>query len=90
MPPVRADHIQTIALLHLASRPGALDHNNRLIERAATQASARGARLIVTPELCLSGYAFRDAIGTGWIVEQQAALLDWAARLAAEPIPASV
>lgn len=82
MPPVRADHIQTIALLHLASRPGALDHNKRLIEKAATQASALGARLIVTPELCLSGYAFRDAIGTGWIVEQQAALLDWAARLA--------
>lgn len=82
MSPVQAQHIPTIALLHLAPRPGALDYNKHLIEKAVSQASALGARLIVTPELCLSGYAFRDIIGTGWILEEQPAILDWAARLA--------
>lgn len=45
------------------------------------RAASLGARLIVTPELCLSGYGFRDVIGTTWIAEQQAAHIDWAARL---------
>lgn len=82
MSPVQAQQIQTIALLHLAPRAGALDDNRSLIEKAVLRASALGAQLIVTPELCLSGYAFRDVIGTNWIPEQQPALLDWAARLA--------
>lgn len=71
-----------IALLHLAPRPGDIGFNTRLIERAVSQASSLGARLIVTPELCLSGYGFRDRIGTEWIAKEQTARLDWAARLA--------
>ncbi|MCW5733176.1 MAG: carbon-nitrogen hydrolase family protein [Enhydrobacter sp.] len=82
MSSVQAQQIQTIALLHLAPRAGALDYNRSLIEKAVLRASALGAQLIATPELCLSGYAFRDVIGTNWIPEQQPALLDWAARLA--------
>lgn len=82
MPPLQAQQTRTIALLHLAPRPDDLDANKRLIERAVAQASSLGARLIVTPELCVSGYGFRDLIGTHWIAEQQPALRDWAAHLA--------
>ena len=82
MSPLQAQQTRIIALLHLAPRPGDLEYNKRLIERAVSQASSLGARLIVTPELCVSGYGFRDLIGTTWIAEQQPALLDWAARLA--------
>ena len=82
MSPLQAQQTRTIALLHLAPRPGDIDDNERLIERAVSQASSLGARLIVTPELCLSGYGFRDLIGTNWIAEEQPARLDWAARLA--------
>ena len=75
-------HPVTLALLHLAPRPGALDGNRRQIEAAAGAAAAAGARLIVTPELALSGYGFRDVIGTGWIAADQAGRLAWAATLA--------
>ena len=64
MSPLQAQQTQLIALLHLAPRPGDIEFNKRLIERAVLQASSRGARLIVTPELCVSGYGFRDLIGT--------------------------
>jgi len=73
---------QVVALLHVAPRPGDLEYNERLIERAVLQAAALGARLIVTPELCLSGYGFRDLIGTQWIADGQPGRLDRAARLA--------
>lgn len=72
----------TLALLHLAPLPGALDDNRRRIESAAVAASAAGARLIVTPELALSGYGFRDLIGTDWIAAGQAEHLAWASGLA--------
>jgi 5-aminopentanamidase len=74
----------TIALLHLAPQPGRLEHNKRLIEGGARKASAMGARLIMTPELALSGYGFRDAIGTDWIASDQAELLAWAETLCRE------
>ena len=45
-------------------------------------ASAIGAKFIVTPELVISGYGFRDVIGTDWIARDQAALFDWAGALA--------
>ncbi|WP_428661764.1 carbon-nitrogen hydrolase family protein [Reyranella sp.] len=90
MSPLQAHQAQTIALLHLAPRPGDVEYNKRLIERAVSQASSRGARLIVTPELCLSGYGFRDLIGTTWIAGEQPALLDWAARLARRTGGASI
>jgi 5-aminopentanamidase len=57
-----------VALLHLAPRPGDLASNRRLIETAVTTAAGRGATWILTPELCISGYAFADEIGTDWIV----------------------
>lgn len=70
-----------IALLHLAPRPGALDDNKRMIETAVIDAAAAGARLIVGPELALSGYGFRDLVGTAWIAQEQADLLAWASGL---------
>lgn len=82
MSPLQAQQGRTIALLHLDPRPGEIELNKRLIEKAVLQAASLGARLIVTPELCLSGYGFRDRIGTAWIAEQQPALREWAAGLA--------
>jgi predicted amidohydrolase len=41
-----------------------------------------GARFIVSPELAVSGYGFRDIIGTEWIARDQAGLFDWAGKLA--------
>lgn len=80
--PTQARQSATVALLHVGSRPGDVEYNERLIERAVLQAVALGARLIVTPELCLSGYGFRNLIGTHWIGDGQPARLAWAARLA--------
>jgi predicted amidohydrolase len=59
-----------IALLHLEPRPGQLKHNCRLIETAIGIAAERGARWIVTAEMCVSGYFFREVIGTDWIEAQ--------------------
>jgi 5-aminopentanamidase len=57
-----------VALLHLAPRPGDLAYNRRLVETAVTTAAGLGAAWILTPELCIRGYAFADEIGTDWIV----------------------
>jgi predicted amidohydrolase len=56
------------ALLHLAPRPGELAYNRQLIESAVQKAAQMGARWIVTPELCVSGYVFAKRIGVDWIV----------------------
>jgi predicted amidohydrolase len=72
----------TLALLHLDPRPGELERNRAAIENAVRRASALGSRFIVTPELAVSGYGFRDAIGTEWIMESQARRWEWAAGLA--------
>jgi len=72
----------TIALLHLPACPGEVERNKRSIERAALRASGLGAKFIVSPELAVSGYGFRDLIGTDWIARDQAALLDWAGAVA--------
>ena len=72
----------TLALLHLAPRAGEIEGNKRSIEAAVLQASAMGARFIVSPELVVSGYGFRDIIGTEWIARDQAGLFDWAGKLA--------
>lgn len=82
MPDANAKASLTLALLHLAPRPGDIEGNMRRVEAAVLQAAARGARFVVTPELALSGYGFRDAIGTDWIARDQAALLGWAGDLA--------
>lgn len=72
----------TLALLHLASWPGEVERNKSEIERAVRRAAALGARFAVTPELAVSGYGFRDVIGTDWIARGQPALFAWAGVLA--------
>ena len=78
----KADVSATVALLHLAPRPGDIEHNKRMVEAAVRRASAEGARFVVTPELVVSGYGFRDMIGTDWIGREQTALFAWAGELA--------
>jgi predicted amidohydrolase len=78
----KADASTTVALLHLAPRPGDVAGNTRMVEDAVRRAAASGARFVVTPELVVSGYGFRDAIGTEWIARDQPALFAWAGALA--------
>lgn len=59
-----------IALLHLAPVPGDLTQNRRLIEKAITIAARSGVSWVITPECCVCGYTFTDAIGTDWILPQ--------------------
>ena len=82
--PATAASTVPIALLHLAPRPGEIAANRRALEQAVRRAAANSARLIVTPELAVSGYGFRDLIGTGWIASGQSALFAWAGALARE------
>ena len=78
----KADTSTTVALLHLAPRSGDVAHNKRMVESAVRRAAAMGAAFVVSPELVVSGYGFRDAIGTDWIARDQAALFAWAGDLA--------
>lgn len=64
-----------IALLHLAPEPGEIERNLHALDIAVRAAARRGAALAVTPELALSGYGFRDRIGTAWIERDQTVLL---------------
>jgi predicted amidohydrolase len=73
-----------VALLHLDPRPGALDANRGLVERAVRMAAGRGAKFIFTPELVESGYHFREFIGTDWIGPESKAWLDRMNLLAGE------
>ena len=84
MTPATAAPPSTIALLHLAPRPGEIAANRTALEQAVRRAAASGARLIVTPELAVSGYGFRDLVGTDWIASGQSALFAWAGALALE------
>ena len=59
-----------VAFLHLEPLPGRIDYNRRQIEQAIEIAVANGARWIVTPELCVSGYFFSEVAGTDWILPQ--------------------
>jgi omega-amidase len=45
-------------------------YNRHLIETAITTAAGLGAAWIITPELCVCGYAFAEQIGTAWILPQ--------------------
>lgn len=65
-----------IALLHLAPPAGQIDANRQALERAVEQAASAGAQWILTPELCISGYAFSDVAGTDWIAPQPDAWLE--------------
>ncbi len=79
-----------IALLHLDPRPGEINANRVALERAVHRAAEAGARLIVTPELAVSGYGFRDLIGTTWIERDQPALFAWAGALARKTVASLV
>jgi len=72
----------TLALLHLAPEAGMVERNKRMVEGAAVRASMHGARMVVTPELAVSGWGFRDLIGIDWIARDQTALFGWAGALA--------
>jgi 5-aminopentanamidase len=50
-----------IACCQLAPRIGDLAGNRARAARAVEAAAARGARIVLLPELCSSGYVFRDA-----------------------------
>ena len=78
----RAGTSTTVALLHLAPRPGDIAHNQRMLEGEVRRAVSRGATFVVSPELAVSGYGFRDVIGTDWISREQSALFAWAGDLA--------
>ena len=77
-----ADASRTVALLHLAPRPGDIAHNKRLVQSAVRRVAAMGAAFVVSPELAVSGYGFRDAIGTDWIARDQPELFAWAGDIA--------
>ncbi len=79
---VTTDRPASLALLHLAPLPGDIAHNKRMVESAVRRAASLGAAFVVSPELVVSGYGFRDAIGTDWIARDQHALLAWAGDLA--------
>jgi predicted amidohydrolase len=74
--------VTTVALLHLAPHSGDVAYNKRMVEDGVQRATARGARLVVSPELAVSGYGFCDLIGIDWISQGQADLFAWASGLA--------
>jgi predicted amidohydrolase len=74
----------TIALLHLAPEPGEIERNLHALDITVRAAARQGAALAVSPELALSGYGFRDRIGTAWIERDQAVLLRRVSGLARE------
>ncbi|GGM13121.1 hydrolase [Streptomyces fumigatiscleroticus] len=51
------------ALLQSSGRPGSPAENLKVLDEAAGRAAAAGARLLVTPEMFLTGYAIGDAVG---------------------------
>lgn len=60
----------SVALLHLAPRPGDVANNRLLIERSILKAAEAGASWIITPELAVSGYTFVPTAGIDWISAQ--------------------
>ncbi len=56
MPPLRT------ALLQSSGRPGSVAENLKVLDEAAARAAATGARLLVCPEMFLTGYAIDDEI----------------------------
>ncbi|MEU5655790.1 carbon-nitrogen hydrolase family protein [Streptomyces sp. NPDC047737] len=56
MPPLRT------ALLQSSGRPGSVADNLATLDEAAGRAASAGARLLVCPELFLTGYAVGDAL----------------------------
>ncbi|MEU5719874.1 carbon-nitrogen hydrolase family protein [Streptomyces sp. NPDC020403] len=56
MPPLRT------ALLQSSGRPGSVARNTEVLDEAAGRAAEAGARLLVCPEMFLTGYAVGDAV----------------------------
>jgi predicted amidohydrolase len=56
-----------ISLLHLALQPGGLAYNQELVELGMRTAAELNSDWVITPELCITGYQFAEAIGTDWI-----------------------
>ena len=65
-----------IALAQLNPTVGDLAGNRRLIEEAAARARSKGAELVVTPELALTGYPPHDLLERDGFVQRQLAELD--------------
>ena len=59
----RAVDQTVIAVAQLAISIGELEANRKAAAAAVTEAAAAGARLVVLPELCDSGYVFGDDAG---------------------------
>ncbi|MEE3167065.1 MAG: carbon-nitrogen hydrolase family protein, partial [Chloroflexota bacterium] len=60
----------SISFLHLAPITSDIAHNRKLVEQGVGVAAQQGARWVITPELCIPGYLFMEAIGTDWILPQ--------------------
>ncbi|MEU4498963.1 carbon-nitrogen hydrolase family protein [Streptomyces sp. NPDC023998] len=56
MPPLRT------ALLQSSGRPGSVAENLNVLDDAASNAAAAGARLLICPEMFLTGYAIGDEV----------------------------
>ncbi|MEU6659462.1 carbon-nitrogen hydrolase family protein [Streptomyces sp. NPDC046821] len=56
MPPLRT------ALLQSSGRPGSVAENLKVLDEGAARAAATGARLLVVPEMFLTGYAIGDDV----------------------------
>src|ERR1700761_888023 len=74
-----------IALAQVNATVGDLDGNAELIVEWTRRAAARGARVVVFPEMMLTGYPVEDlALRASFVERSIATLHDVAARLAAE------
>lgn len=58
-----------LTMIHMAPRYDHLEHNLVRLEEALHRSLEIKPDLILTPELALSGYEFRDTLGTDWIPE---------------------
>jgi len=65
-----------IAIAQINPTVGALGANARLVLEQAAQARAAGARLVVFPELCLTGYPPRDLLNVTGFVRDAGQVLD--------------
>jgi predicted amidohydrolase len=75
LPPVLLPPVLRVALLHLAPRLGALQHNQDLLSEATQLAAAAGADWVLSGELVRTGYRFEPVIGLDWIEPQPDAWL---------------
>src|ERR1700730_4975730 len=74
-----------IALAQVNATVGDLDGNAELIVEWTRRAAARGARVVVFPEMMLTGYPVEDlALRASFVEASIATLRDVAARLGAE------